>query len=180
MKLIATITYTLTLCLASTAFGGPTLENLNLVGLTGKPLTPEVTKGKVALVVNVASRCGYTRQYDGLQKLFNQYQAQGLVVLGVPCNQFGGQEPGTADEIAQFCKRNFGVTFPMLQKQDVNGKNRSALYQHLISSQVGKSKDVRWNFEKFLVGRDGQVVARFPSSTSPTDAKLIKAIESAL
>ena len=180
MKPIAIFICALTLCFSSSALGATTLESLNLTGLSGKTLTADVTRGKVTLVVNVASRCGYTRQYDGLQKLYEQYEEKGLVILGVPCNQFGGQEPGSAEEIAQFCKRNFGVSFPMLQKQDVNGKNRSALYQHLVSSNVGKNKDIRWNFEKFLVDRNGKVVARFPSSTSPSDSKLIKAIESVL
>ncbi len=180
MKLLMSICATLTFCLTSTVATAASLHGLDLKSLSGKALAPSATDGKVTLVVNVASRCGYTRQYDGLQKLYSTYQSRGLVILGAPCNQFGGQEPGTAEEIAKFCKRNFGVTFPILAKQDVNGKNRSKLYQHLVSSPAGQNKDIRWNFEKFLVGRDGKVIARFPSSTSPDASELIKAIESAL
>ena len=180
MKLLMSICTTLALGLAPAVGTTTPLGELDLTTLSGKALTPNTVNGKVTLVVNVASRCGYTRQYEGLQKLYNAYQDKGLVILGAPCNQFGGQEPGTADEIAQFCKRNFGVTFPILSKQDVNGKNRSKLYQHLISSPAGQNKDIRWNFEKFLVGRDGKVLARFPSSTRPDAPELIKAIDAAL
>ena len=180
MKFLMSICTTLALGLAPALGTATPLGELNLTTLSGKSLTPNTVNGKVTLVVNVASRCGYTRQYEGLQKLYSAYQGKGLVVLGAPCNQFGGQEPGTAEEIAQFCKRNFGVTFPILSKQDVNGKNRSKLYQHLISSPAGQNKDIRWNFEKFLVGRDGKVLARFPSSTRPDAPELIKAIVAAL
>jgi len=180
MKLVSVIlTGLLCLTVAATA-SAQSLDQLNLVALNGKPLASAATQEKVALVVNVASRCGYTRQYEGLQKLYDTYQDRGFVILGVPCNQFGSQEPGSPEEIAQFCKRNFGVTFPMLSKQEVNGTNRSALYRHLVASPMGKNKDIRWNFEKFLVGRDGKVIGRFPSSTSPDDSKLLKAIEAAL
>ena len=179
MKPLSILISFLTLGLSSIAPATP-LEKLELQSLGGKVIAEAAIKDKVALIVNVASRCGYTRQYDGLQKLYEKYQEQGLVILGVPCNQFGGQEPGSADEIAKFCKRNFGVTFPMLKKQNVNGENRSALYRFLVSSSAGQNRDIRWNFEKFLVGRDGQVLARFPSSTSPSDAGLIKAIKAAL
>ena len=180
MKSLLNLIMSLSLTLGATAASAATLDTLGLVALNGKPLASATTQDKVTLVVNVASRCGYTRQYEGLQKLYDAYQNRGFVILGVPCNQFGSQEPGSPEEIAQFCKRNFGVTFPMLSKQEVNGPNRSSLYQHLISSPTGKNKDIRWNFEKFLVGRDGKVLARFPSSTSPNDTKLIKAIEAAL
>ena len=168
------------LFVAAPAFAAQPLSSLKLVGLNGQAVSSDVVDGKVVLVVNTASRCGYTRQYDGLQKLYATYQAKGLMVLGAPCNQFGSQEPGTAEEIAKFCKRNFGVEFQMLQKQDVNGTARSPLYNYLVSSPAGKGKDIRWNFEKFLVGRDGAVIARFPSSTSPDSSELIKAIENAL
>lgn len=180
MKLFTVLACALSLTFLPAVAEAVALKDHKLIGLNGKSLAPSLTDGKVALVVNVASRCGYTRQYDGLQKLYESYKDRGFVILGAPCNQFGGQEPGSADEIAQFCKRNFGVTFPMLQKQDVNGKQRSALYTHLIKSSAGENRDIRWNFEKFLVGRNGKVLARFPSSTSPSDPALIKAIESAL
>ena len=132
--------------------------------------------GKAVLFVNVASRCGFTSQYDGLQNLWTQYKDKGLVVVGVPCNQFGGQEPGKAEDIQSFCRMNYGVDFPLLEKQNVNGGSKSALYEYLLK---GRSP-VMWNFEKVLVGRDGQVIDRFRSATGPNDTKLISAIENAL
>ena len=132
--------------------------------------------GKALLFVNVASRCGFTSQYDGLQNLWTQYKDKGLVVVGVPCNQFGGQEPGKAEEIQSFCRMNYGVDFPLLEKQNVNGGSKSALYEYLLKGRT----PVMWNFEKVLVGRDGQVIDRFRSSTGPNDTKLISAIETAL
>lgn len=147
-----------------------------LIQLDGKPLPADTLAGKVVVFVNVASTCGYTPQYEGLQALYEAHQDDGLVIVGVPCNQFGGQEPGTAESIATFCKTTYGVTFPLLEKQAVNGPERSALYQQL----VGTGDDVRWNFEKFVVGRDGTVQARFPSGTAPDAAELRVAIEQAL
>ncbi|KAL8276744.1 hypothetical protein RQP46_010853 [Phenoliferia psychrophenolica] len=120
--------------------------------------------GKVTLIVNVASRCGYTSQYSGLQALYGKYQAQGLVVLGFPCNQFGGQESGSANEIQNFCEKNYGVTFPILAKSDVNGKNTNSVYAYLKEQ---KPSDIGWNFEKFVVGKDGQVYKRYDSSDRP-------------
>lgn len=152
----------------------------SLTALSGETLDPALTTGKVLLYVNVASQCGYTPQYEGLQKLYDTYKERGLVIIGVPCNQFGGQEPGSPAEIQNFCKINYGVTFPLLNKQEVNGPGRSELYKALISSPAGGGADVRWNFEKFLVGRDGAVVARFPSKVTPADPALVKAIEDAL
>jgi len=133
-------------------------------------------EGKVLLFVNVASKCGFTPQYEGLQNLHETFQERGLVVIGVPCNQFKAQEPGDANNIQQFCSLTYGVEFPLLAKQDVNGDARSDLYKHL----VGSGSRVMWNFEKFLVGGDGQVVDRFRSMTAPDSAKLVKAIEKAL
>jgi glutathione peroxidase len=147
--------------------------------LDGSRMPEAVVKGKVVLVVNVASYCTFTPQYFGLQKLWETYNDRGLVVLGVPCNQFS-QEPGGAKEIRNFCESNYGVTFPLLSKQDVNGSSRSELYSSLIGSGVGQGQDVRWNFEKFLVGRDGEVIGRFGSSVSPSDPSLVAAIEMAL
>ena len=131
---------TLALGLAPAVGTTTPLGELDLTTLSGKALTPTTVNGKVTLVVNVASRCGYTRQYEGLQKLYSAYQGKGLVILGAPCNQFGGQEPGTADEIAQFCKRNFGVTFPILSKQDVNGKNARSSTSTSFQVQRDKTK----------------------------------------
>jgi len=148
-------------------------SELGLTTLGGKPLGGELD-GKVLVVVNVASHCGYTSQYAGLQML--AAENPDIVVVGVPCNQFGGQEPGTAEEIATFCDSRFGVTFPLLEKQDVNGANRSPLFRHLI----GEGEDIRWNFEKFVVDRDGVVTARFASRVRPDDAPLTQAIAAAL
>ncbi|MFI7597676.1 glutathione peroxidase [Actinoplanes sp. NPDC049681] len=130
-------------------------------------------RGSAVLVVNVASQCGYTPQYAGLEELHRTYRDRGLVVLGVPCNQFGAQEPGTADDIEQFCQVNYGVTFPLTEKVDVNGPDRHPLYRELVGDQA----DIQWNFEKFLVGPDGTVEARFDPDTEPQDERLIATIE---
>lgn len=135
-------------------------------------LPVEAIKGKVALFVNVASRCGYTKQYKGLEALYQSHKAAGFTIVGVPCNQFGEQEPGSAAEIKTFCSTTYGVTFPLLSKQEVNGAGRSPLYTALISSPVGGGGDLGWNFEKFLVGRDGAVKGRYKSSVTPEDPKL--------
>lgn len=139
-------------------------------------------EGKVTLVVNVASKCGLTPQYEQLEQLQKKYSDKGFSVLGVPCNQFMGQEPGTADEIATFCSSTYGVTFPLTEKIDVNGDNRHALYEALtpIADAEGVNGDIRWNFEKFLVTRDGSVVARFHPKTAPDAPEVIAAIEAAL
>jgi glutathione peroxidase len=139
----------------------------------------EKYQGKVVLLVNVASRCGYTRQYKPLQELFEKYADQGLVVVGVPCNQFGGQEPGSESDIATFCEKNYGVTFDMLSKVDVNGPGACDLYSHLTEESPFPG-EVGWNFEKFLVSRDGQVVGRFKSGIEPLSDELTKAIEAEL
>lgn len=138
--------------------------------------------GKVVLVVNVASQCGLTPQYSGLEALHEELSPRGFSVLGVPCNQFGGQEPGSAEEITAFCSTNYGVTFPLTEKVDVNGPQRHALYQQLTTTADadGHSGDVRWNFEKFLVARDGAVLARFSPMVTPDDPVLRAAIDAAL
>ena len=171
-------TLVLSLFLATSEAGVP--NNMTLTGLNGDKIEAKEFEGKAILFVNVASRCGYTSQYDGLQSLYEEYQSKGLVIVGVPCNQFGGQEPGTATEIQTFCKANYGVTFPLLEKQDVNGKNRSKLYQSLVSSDKGGGKNVRWNFEKFLVDKDGNVVGRYGSGVKPNSDELKTAIDAAL
>jgi glutathione peroxidase len=135
-------------------------------------------QGKALLIVNVASQCGYTSQYAGLQKLYTDYADKGLVVLGFPSNDFGGQEPGSEAEIKHFCSSKFGVTFPMFAKVKVVGQEKHPLYQLLSKSTGGE--DVGWNFEKFLVDRNGLVVARFKSGVKPSDAILISAIDEAL
>ncbi|MBO4259146.1 glutathione peroxidase [Streptomyces griseorubiginosus] len=138
--------------------------------------------GKAVLIVNVASKCGLTPQYTGLERLHERYAEQGFTVLGVPCNQFMGQEPGSAEEIAEFCSATYGVTFPLTEKIEVNGDNRHPLYDRLtgFADAEGHTGDIRWNFEKFLIGRDGKVVARFSPQTEPEAAEVVTAVESAL
>jgi glutathione peroxidase len=155
------------------------LSDLPLYALGGNRLHPSVTDGRVVMVVNVASNCHFVDQYASLQTLYDRYAASGLVILGVPSNQFL-QEPGTSTEIQSFCSSRYGVTFPLLAKQDVNGPLRSALYEYLVHSQVGGGKDLWWNFEKFLCSRRGDVIARFPTSMDPLDAMIRTAIEVAL
>ena len=144
--------------------------------LAGGPADVERYRDHVVLVVNVASRCGLTKQYAGLQALVDTYGDRGLVVLGVPCNQFAGQEPGTAAEIQDFCRLTYGVTFPLTEKVDANGPDRHPLYTELI----GDGPDVQWNFEKFVVGPDGAVAARFAPQTDPLDGELTAVIEQLL
>jgi glutathione peroxidase len=136
-------------------------------------------KGKTVLIVNVASKCGYTSQYKGLQSLYDKYKDQGLVILGFPANEFGGQEPGSDAEIAKFCSTKYGVTFDMFSKIEVKGPKMSPLYKTLTESSAPPG-DVKWNFEKFLVGRDGKVAGRFASGVSPEDPAFVKAIEASL
>src|SRR5215510_13268315 len=137
--------------------------------LDGSPADLHDYDGKAVLVVNVASRCGLTPQYTGLEQIHEQYASRGFTVLGVPCNQFGGQEPGTPEEIATFCSTSYGVTFPLTEKVEVNGDGRHPLYQVLtaVADADGEAGDVQWNFEKFLVGRDGAVIARFRPDVDP-------------
>lgn len=137
-------------------------------------------RGKVVLAVNVASRCGYTPQYDGLQRLHAELWVEGFSVVGFPCNQFGAQEPGSDREIREFCSTRYGVTFPLASKLDVNGPGRAAVYQWLTDAARGFPGDVEWNFEKFLIGRDGQLIARYPSGTRPDDKGLMADIAEAL
>jgi len=145
--------------------------------LNGDTFETSAWDGKVVLYVNVASRCGFTPQYDGLQELWTEMKDQGLVIVGVPCNQFGSQEPGNGEQIQSFCRINYGVDFPLLEKQNVNGKDRSPLYEYLLDSF---KTPVAWNFEKVLVGRDGKVIDRYRSSTGPDSDKLRAAIKTAL
>ncbi|MFF8831513.1 glutathione peroxidase [Streptomyces sp. NPDC015131] len=157
------------------------LYDIPLRTLTGDPTSLAAYAGKAVLVVNVASKCGLTPQYEGLERLQKTYGDRGFTVLGVPCNQFGGQEPGTAEEIGTFCSATYGVTFPMLEKTDVNGAGRHPLYQELTrtADADGEAGDVQWNFEKFLVSPSG-AVTRFRPRTEPEAAELVAAIEAEL
>jgi len=159
-----------------------TLYDFTQKTLEGKDKNLADFEGKAVLVVNVASKCGLTPQYAGLQKLQEKYAARGFEVLGFPCNQFAGQEPGTETEIAEFCERNYGVSFPMFAKIDVNGAGRAPLYQWLTSqpTQPDGAGDVMWNFGKFLLDKQGNVVARFNPRVAPDAAELTSAIEKTL
>jgi len=137
-------------------------------------------RGKVVLAVNVASRCGLTPQYNGLESLQRDMEGRSFSVVGFPCNQFGAQEPGTEREIAQFCSATYGVTFPMSAKLEVNGASRHPLYHFLTSSDTGVTGDIEWNFEKFLISREGKVIRRYPPGTEPQDAGLMQDIADAL
>lgn len=147
--------------------------------IEGKDYSLEDYRGKVVLVVNTASECGFTPQYEGLEKLYEDHKDKGFILLGMPCNQFGGQEPGSDKEIKAFCERRYGVSFPLLTKADVKGPNRHPLYKFLLEG-LGMEGNVGWNFEKFLVDRDGKVVRHFSSNVAPDDAELVKAIEKEL
>jgi glutathione peroxidase len=149
--------------------------------LDGGPVDLHDYDGKVALVVNVASRCGLTPQYEGLEKLHERYADQGFTVLGFPCNQFGGQEPGSAEEIATFCSTTYGVTFPLFEKIDVNGPDRHPIYDELtkVTYDDGEGGDIKWNFEKFLVA-DGQVIKRWNPTVTPDAPEIVEAIETSL
>lgn len=153
-----------------------------VTALDGGPADLHDHEDKVALVVNVASKCGLTPQYTALERLHEEYGDRGFTVLGFPSNQFGGQEPGSSEEIAEFCSATYGVTFPMFAKIDVNGDDRDALYTDLTTTadSEGHTGDIRWNFEKFLVAPGGEVVARFGPMTEPDAPEVVAAIEAAL
>jgi glutathione peroxidase len=158
------------------------LHDIPLRTLTGEPTSLAAYQGKAVLLVNVASKCGLTPQYAGLERLQERYGSRGFTVLGVPCNQFAGQEPGSAEEIQAFCSTSYGVTFPLLEKTDVNGDQRHPLYAELtaFADAEGNAGDISWNFEKFLIGGGGEVVARFRPRTEPEDAAVVAAIEAQL
>ncbi len=159
------------------------LFDFTATSLEGQPVDLASYDGQVVLVVNTASQCGLTPQYEGLQKLYDDYRDEGLTVLGFPCDQFGNQEPGSEDEIGAFCQRNFGVTFPMFAKIDVNGDDAHPIYQWLRDQKGGLlGSRIKWNFTKFLVGRDGQVIARYSPTTSPENltSDLEKALSTAV
>ncbi len=150
--------------------------------IDGKPTPLSSFKGKVVMLVNVASRCGYTPQYEGLEKLYEQYKDRGFVIVGIPANNFGAQEPGTNEEIKTFCKSKYSVTFPMMSKVSVKGEDTTPLYQYLTGSSTdpNHSGEIKWNFTKFLVDKNGNVIDRFEPAVTPGDAQVASAIESAL
>ena len=158
------------------------LYDIPLHTLSGTDTSLADYRGKAVLVVNVASKCGLTPQYEGLERLQKRYEDRGFTVLGAPCNQFGGQEPGTNEEIQEFCSMTYGVTFPMLDKLEVNGPDRHPLYSELTATPdaEGAAGDVQWNFEKFLVTPEGTVAARFRPQTQPESTEVVAAIEAQL
>ena len=163
------------------AVAGPL--DLKMKGIDGKELDLAKFKGKVVLIVNVASKCGYTLQYQGLQEMYAKYEKDGLVILGVPANDFGMQEPGTDKEIKEFCTTNYKVTFPMTSKVVVTGNDKTELYKILTTAtpdKDGKATEVGWNFEKFLIGRDGKVAGRYLSAVAPNSEELVKAVKTEL
>jgi glutathione peroxidase len=160
--------------------GADTVYGVPLKDIDGKSTSLKAYEGKVLLIVNVASKCGYTPQYAGLESLQRKYADKGFAVLGFPCNQFGGQEPGTPEEIKQFCSTKYNVTFPLFEKIEVNGPGRHGLYAALAGKDSPFPGDIRWNFTKFLVGRDGKILKRFESRAKPDSPELIQAVESAL
>jgi glutathione peroxidase len=173
-----------TLSFAQTKTGGkvPDVLNFTMKSLAGQPVNLSKYQGKVVLIVNVASECGFTYQYEGLQALHKKYAAQGLTILGFPSNDFGAQEPGSDADIQQFCKSNYGVEFDMFSKVTVLGGNKVPLFQHLTSNSSNPkfSGEISWNFEKFLIARDGQIIGRYKSPVEPQSRELTGAIEAAL
>jgi len=157
-----------------------TFFDFPVTGIQGEPDLLGSLRGRVVLAVNVASRCGYTPQYSGLERLHGELAGEGFAVVGFPCNQFGAQEPGSDLEIREFCSTRYDVTFPLASRVEVNGPRRHALYAWLTAPANGRPGDITWNFEKFLVGRDGRLLARYPTGTRPDDKGLLTDIADAL
>src|SRR4051812_46427853 len=165
------------LMVTAMAFAATSIYDFTLNSIDGAATPLSTYKGKVVLVVNVASKCGYTPQYAGLEKLYEKYKDKGLVIVGVPANNFGAQEPGTDEEIKTFCTRNYNVTFPIMSKVSVKGADKTPLYQYLTEATGG---EIKWNFTKFVIDRKGGIASRFESAVTPESADMIKAIEQAL
>ena len=171
----------LALCLmTATPLFADSLDSVPFKTIDGTDTSLKAYDGKVVLVVNVASRCGNTPQYEGLESLYKKFRSDGFVVVGFPCNDFGGQEPGTNAEIKEFCTAKYSVTFPMMDKIHVKGREQSPLYAALTGPSAKFPGDIKWNFGKFLIGRDGAVIARFEPGVKPEDPKVVEAITTAL
>lgn len=176
-----TITLLAALFLMTTiAAHAESIYDIKLKDIDGKDTTLAAYKGKVLLIVNVASKCGFTKQYTALEATYQKYQAKGFAVLGFPCNQFGGQEPGSNEGIKEFCSSKFHVTFPLFDKIEVNGANRHPLYTALAGTDSPFPGNIRWNFGKFLIGKDGKILQRFDSKVTPDSEELTKTLEAAL
>lgn len=186
MKRFALVLLSAFFVFVSTAFcsGGDKMSNsisdITVKDMNGKDVHLADYKGKVLLIVNVASECGFTPQYEGLEKIYEKYKDKGFEILAFPCNQFGQQEPGTNEQIKEFCTTKYGVNFQLFDKIEVNGPNRSPLYATLTSNANTEQGDIKWNFEKFLISKDGQIVARFRSKVTPESDEVTKAIETEL
>lgn len=162
---------------------GEKSDNINDIvvkDMNGKDIKLSEYNGKVLLIVNVASECGFTKQYSGLEKIYEKYKDKGFEILAFPCNDFGGQEPGTNEQIKNFCTTKFNVSFKIFDKLKIIGKEKSFLYQRLTDNAVTKSGEVKWNFEKFLISKEGKIIARFSSTVSPESSEIINAIETEL
>ena len=180
MKTLRSLLTTLLLMAASALADDAKIYTIPLKDIDGKDATLKTYAGQPLLIVNVASKCGFTPQYAGLEAVWRKYKDKGLMVLGFPCNDFGAQEPGTTEEIKKFCSANYEVTFPLFDKLHVKGDEQHALYAVLTGADSPVPGPVKWNFGKFLIGRDGKIIARFDSKVTPDSAELTKAIEDAL
>ena len=167
---------------AAVLFAASSVHDFTLNSIDGKPSPLADYKGKVVLLVNVASKCGFTPQYTGLEKLYEQYKDKGFVIVGIPANNFGGQEPGTNEEIKTFCSRTYNVSFPLMSKVSVKGEDKTPLYQYLTdpSANAQTGGEIKWNFTKFLVDKNGKVIGRFEPKVTPSSPELISAVEKAL
>jgi len=170
----------LAIAMSMTSFGASSVYDFTLNTIDGASAPLSSFQGKVVLLVNVASQCGYTPQYAGLEKLYEKYKDKGFVIVGVPANNFGAQEPGTNEEIKSFCSRTYHVTFPMMSKVSVKGADKTPLYQYLTDASSKTGGEIKWNFTKFLVDKNGNVINRFESAVTPESADLVKAVEEAL
>ncbi|HEY3853161.1 MAG TPA: glutathione peroxidase [Verrucomicrobiae bacterium] len=180
MKILLLILATVLAAQIVKAEGSPPIQNIPLKDINGNDTSLKSYAGKVILLVNVASKCGNTPQYAGLESMYEKYKDKGFVIVGVPSNDFLGQEPGTAEEIKSFCKDKYGVTFPLMEKVHVKGAGKSPLYAALTGAQSPFPGEVEWNFGKFLIGRDGKIVARFNPRVKPEADELVKAVETAI
>ena len=181
MKTFATLTFLTTIALMTTiATRAASIYDIPVKDIDGKATSLSAYKGNVLLIVNVASHCGFTKQYTALEATYGKYAGKGFAILGFPCNQFGGQEPGSNEEIKQFCTSKFSVTFPLYDKIEVNGAGRHPLYELLAGKASPFPGDIKWNFTKFLIGKDGQIIKRFESKVTPDSPEVIAAIEAAL
>jgi glutathione peroxidase len=181
-KVVVPAMFCLLLCAATLRANGKSVFDFTLNGIDGQPAPLAAYKGKVVMLVNVASRCGYTPQYTALESIYEKYKDRGFVIIGIPANNFGAQEPGTNQEIKTFCQSKYSVTFPMMSKVSVKGSDKTPLYQ-LLTDKAASPKtggEIQWNFTKFLVGPDGQILARFEPAVTPDSPELTGAVEKAL